>query len=149
MENNETKLGAEKEFSVPVEKLYQTWITPEDLKQWWRPSESHLTTVELDVREGGRFTYVFEAKDGQKALTITGEYKEVKPNEKLVYTWNWDVASDNVAKSNHQLTIEFSAAGEGSKISVTQDNYKNDESVTPHEEGWEKALNDLNDYLSK
>ena len=90
----------------------------------------------------------FEAKDGQKAVEITGEYKEVKPNEKLVYSWNWDVASKHIEKSDHQLTIKFEAAGSGSKINVTQENYQGDESVTPHAEGWEKALNDLHEYLS-
>ncbi len=149
MEAQDTKLGTEKQFSVPVEQLYQAWITPEDLKQWWHPSENKLTTVELNVQVGGQFKYEFEAKEGQTSLVITGEYKEVIPNQKLVYTWNWDVNNDHVKKSDHQLTIEFQSAGEGSRIHVTQDNYQNSESVTPHEEGWEKALNDLENYLNK
>jgi uncharacterized protein YndB with AHSA1/START domain len=149
METQGTKVGAEKEFSVPVEKLYQAWITPEDLKQWWKPSENQLTEVELNNQEGGRIKYVFETKDGQPAITITGEYKEVKPNERLVYTWNWDLASENTKKSDHQLTIEFSSAGEGSKLSVTQENFQDGEAIEPHEQGWQKALEDLSNYLSK
>lgn len=149
MVNQETKVGAEKNFSAPVERLYKAWTTPEDLKQWWKPSENHLTNVELENREGGKIKYEFDNKDGQHAVTITGEYKEVKPNEKLVYTWNWDVASDNVKKSDHQLTITFSADGDGSKIAVTQENFQDGEAVKPHQEGWEKALNDLSEYLSK
>lgn len=149
MENQETKVGTEKEFSVPVERLYAAWTTPEDLKQWWKPSENHLTNVELDNKEGGHIKYEFDNKEGQHVVTITGQYKEVKPNEKLVYTWNWDIASGNVKESDHQLTIEFSAEGSGSKLTVLQENFENGEAVKPHEEGWEKALNDLSDYLSK
>jgi len=149
MQTQETKVSAEKEFPVPVEKLYQAWTTPDDLKQWWKPSENKLKTVELDVREGGKFKYEFEAREGETAVIITGDYKEVKPNEKLVYSWNWDVPSDHIKKSDHQLTIAFQSSGEGSKISITQENYENDESITPHEEGWEKALNDLREYLNK
>lgn len=149
MDTQEKSLSTEKEFTLPVERLYQAWTTPDDLKQWWKPSENKLTTVELDIKEGGKFKYEFEAKEGQTAVIITGEYKEVKPNEKLVYSWNWDVPSDNIKKSDHQLTIQFQPSGEGSKISVTQENYENDESITPHQEGWEKALNDLHDYLNQ
>ncbi|QJD97151.1 SRPBCC domain-containing protein [Mucilaginibacter robiniae] len=149
MENNELKLGAEKDFAVPVEKLYQAWITPEDLKQWWKPSENHLTTVNLDVREGGKFKYEFEGKDHQIALAITGDYKEVKPNEKLMYSWNWDIPTDTIKPSDHELTIEFVANGDGSKIKVTQKNFQDDESITPHQEGWDKALNDLQAYLNQ
>lgn len=149
MENQETKIGAEKEFSVPTEQLYKAWITPEDLKQWWQPSENHLKTVELDVREGGSFRYEFETKEGQPAVVITGDYKEVKPNERLVYTWNWDVPNGDAKKSDHQLTIEFQSTGSGSKLSVTQENFQEQEAVNSHQQGWDKSLNDLHDYLSK
>lgn len=149
MENNALKLSAEKDFTVPVEKLYQAWTTPEDLKQWWKPSENHLTTVELDIREGGKFKYEFAGKDEQPTVVITGEYKEVKPNEKLVYSWNWSIPTDTVKPSDHELTIEFTGTGDGSKISVTQKNFQDDESITPHQEGWEKALTDLQTYLNQ
>ncbi|WP_158827070.1 SRPBCC family protein [Mucilaginibacter lacusdianchii] len=149
MENNELKLGTEKDFAVPVERLYQAWITEEDLKQWWKPSENHLVSVENDVRVGGQVRYEFEGKDNQKDLVILGEYKEVEENKKLVYTWNWDVQSDAIPLSEHVLTIEFIGDGDNSKLRVTQENKEEDESVKPHEHGWEKSLNDLQAYLSK
>jgi uncharacterized protein YndB with AHSA1/START domain len=149
MENTATRLSAEKGFSVPVIELYKAWITPEDLKQWWRPSEHKLTTVELDVKEGGQFKYEFENKDGQPALVITGEYHEVQDNERLAYSWNWTIPEGIVKPSEHELTIMFIADGEGSKLKVVQENFLDDESINPHQEGWEKALNDLHEYLSK
>ncbi|MBS7564025.1 SRPBCC domain-containing protein [Mucilaginibacter sp. Bleaf8] len=149
MENNALKLGAEKDFAVPVERLYQAWISEDDLKQWWKPSENHLVSVENDVREGGQVRYVFAGKNDETDLVITGEYKEVKENEKLVYTWNWDVQSNSIPRSDHELTIEFIADGDNSKLRVSQENKAEDESVKPHEHGWEKSLNDLQAYLSK
>jgi uncharacterized protein YndB with AHSA1/START domain len=149
MESSALRLGAEKDFAVPVEQLYKAWITPEDLKQWWHPSDHHLKTVELDVKEGGQFKYEFEGKEGQTALTITGEYHEVKENEKLAYSWNWSISANEVKDSEHELTILFVADGDGSKIKVTQENFENEESINPHQEGWEKALSDLQAYLNK
>jgi uncharacterized protein YndB with AHSA1/START domain len=149
METTALKLEAEKDFKVPVQELYKAWVTPEDLKQWWKPSENHLTTVELDIKQGGKLKYEFAGKEDKATLVITGEYKEVKENEKLVYSWNWDVPADVIKPSEHVLSINFISEGDGSKIHVVQENFENEESITPHKEGWEKALNDLQTYLTK
>ena len=149
MENTALRLGAEKEFNVTVEELYKAWTTPDALKEWWQPSGSKLKIVELDVKEGGAFKYEFEGKDGKTSLVITGNYQEVKENEKLAYSWNWNVPESEVKEAEHALTVLFVANGEGSQIKVTQENFENEESINPHKEGWEKALNDLHNFLSK
>lgn len=141
------KLTLEHQFAVPVERLYQSWITTDDLKQWWKPSENKLVKVAQQVQNGGDIRYEFEGQNGHLSLIITGRYSEVKPNEKLVYSWNWDVSADGTSKSDHQLKIDFIADGENSKIMVEQDNFASEESVTPHREGWIKALDALDDYL--
>lgn len=141
------KIELEHDFAVPVARLYQAWITTEDLKQWWKPSENKLVKVDQQVQEGGDIRYGFEGQNGQTSLIITGKYSEVKPDEKLVYSWNWDVSADGVSKSDHQLNISFLANGDQSKIKVEQDNFENEESVTPHKEGWVKALDALDNFL--
>ncbi|WP_345950813.1 SRPBCC family protein [Mucilaginibacter sp. PAMB04274] len=149
METTALRLSAEMDFKVPVQVLYKAWVTPEDLKQWWHPSENHLQNVELDIQEGGQFKYEFMGKDEQPSLTITGDYKEVKENEKLVYSWNWTVPTAEFKPSEHLLSIMFVSEGEGSRIKVVQENFQSEESINPHQEGWEKALNDLQAYLNK
>ncbi|RYE29185.1 MAG: hypothetical protein EOP42_14975 [Sphingobacteriaceae bacterium] len=147
MQTETLELNVEHNFNVPVAKLYSAWISEEDLKQWWKPSGNELVNVDQEVKEGGNIKYEFVGKDEQPSLLITGKYSEVKENEKLVYSWNWDVSTDGVQKSDHKLTIAFLADGDNSKIQVTQDNFKDSESITPHQEGWEKALDSLGQYL--
>ncbi|MVN89939.1 SRPBCC family protein [Mucilaginibacter aquatilis] len=149
MENTALRLEASKSFDVSVGELYKAWNTPEALKEWWQPSGSKLKSVELDVKEGGTFKYEFEGKDGETSVVITGEYQEVKENEKLAYSWNWNIPNSEVKEAEHELTVIFVAKGEGSEIKVTQENFENEESINPHQEGWDKALNDLHSYLSK
>ncbi|MGI4727796.1 MAG: SRPBCC family protein [Janthinobacterium lividum] len=141
------KIELEHNFAVPVERLYAAWITTDDLKHWWKPSENTLVKVEQQVQDGGDIRYEFEGQNGKISLIITGKYSQVKPNEKLVYSWNWDVSADGVSKSDHQLNISFLADGEQSRIKVEQDNFANEESVTPHKEGWVKALDALENFL--
>ena len=149
MENNEVHLEVEKSFTAGVDELYDAWISPEKLKQWWKPAGNQLKEVQNDVKQGGHILYAFQTKDGEDDLKITGDYKEVEPGKKLVYSWNWELPHTQAVPNNEfQLTIEFSGEQEGSKIKVTQENFKDQEAIHPHREGWYKALNDLHDFLS-
>lgn len=149
MSNDAITLEIEKEFSAPVDELVKAWTEPDQLKQWWKPAGAELKNVDNDVKEGGKIRYEFESDGGETSLIITGEYKEVKENEKLTYTWNWEVPnSDAVNDSDYMLHIGFdSLEDDKSKISVKQENFKDQEAIQPHREGWDKALNDLASYL--
>ena len=136
-----------KEFNVPVERLYKAWTAEEELRQWWHPMENTLKQMTNELRNGGKVSYQFANSDGQEAFTITGVYKEVEEAKKLVYTWNWQLPTAVIQDSDFLLTITFESAGNGSKLHVKQENFTSEEAVHPHQEGWEKALNDLADYL--
>lgn len=146
---NSIQLNVSKEFSVPVERLYKAWINPEDLKQWWRPMGNQLQQATTKPEQGAPIEYVFATEQGTHSFTITGTYKEVQDGARLVYTWNWQVPAQAVGDSEFLLTIVFSSQGSSSRIEVTQDNFKDEEALQPHREGWEKALNDLHRYLSQ
>ena len=149
MANNAANLVVEKAFPVSVQDLADAWVNPEKLKQWWKPAGNQLKEVENDVQTGGQIKYIFGTPGGGEDLKITGEYKEVEPERKLVYSWNWDLPTTQAVTDNEfQLTVEFQPDGDGSKLKVTQENFKDQESIHPHEEGWNKALNDLHAFLS-
>lgn len=147
--NNAIQLTLSKDFNVPVARLYQAWITPDDLKQWWRPMGNILQHATTPPKQDGQIEYVFANEQGAHSFTITGVYKEVQEEKKLVYTWNWQIPAATVGDSAFLLTIEFSAAASGSRINVTQENFTDEEAVHPHQDGWEKALTDLQQFLSQ
>lgn len=146
MESNNVNLNAGKDFSASPDVLYKAWTDPEQLKQWWKPMGSQLTEVVNELREGGKIEYKFQT-EGKDNLVITGEYLEVQPNEKLVYTWNWQVLEDTVNDSNYNLTVEFKAAETGSSIDISQEKNDKQEAIQPHQHGWEEALNHLAEFL--
>jgi len=136
-------------FNVPVERLYQAWTSEEDLRQWWRPMENRLKHLTNDITPGGQVVYTFESDQGNEVLTIKGDYKEVEAGRKLVYTWNWLLPTPTVHNSDFLLTVLFEPTENGSRLQVKQENFAHEESVQPHRDGWEKALTDLEQYLSK
>lgn len=148
MENTTQSTQAEKTFTAGVNDLYDAWINPDKLKNWWKPAGNKLVNVENDVREGGAIKYEFEGAEGERTIIITGQYKEVKPTQRLVYNWNWQISGSNNLSNNHfELTIEFSSEGNGSKISITQLSEDKEESIHPRKKGWEDELESLNRFL--
>jgi uncharacterized protein YndB with AHSA1/START domain len=143
MANESLKVEISKDFQVPVERLYKAWNDPEQLKQWWKPMGNQLDEVTNDLKQGGGVLYVFSNGD----IVISGEYQEVKPNEKLVYSWDWKLKEDMLRNASYKLTVEFRGSGHGSRLHILQENFENEESMQPHREGWDKGLADLQNFL--
>jgi uncharacterized protein YndB with AHSA1/START domain len=74
-------------FDAPPRVVFDAWTRPEIVKRWWAPA-SHRVTVascEADVRVGGKYRYALLRDTGQE-LALSGEYTEVVPPSRLVYT---------------------------------------------------------------
>ncbi|MBE1493777.1 uncharacterized protein YndB with AHSA1/START domain [Amycolatopsis lexingtonensis] len=74
-----------REFDAPKHLVYRVWTTPELVRRWWSGHHGTTTEVELDLRPGGRWRYVLKTGDGTE-VGFHGEYREVVPDERLVYT---------------------------------------------------------------
>lgn len=143
------RLYVHKNFSVPQERLFEAWTREEDLKSWWHPLGHQLDKVINELREGGPISYEFRNTDGGRVLLIKGVYKEVKEKEKLVYTWNWRFEEERIGNAEYLLEVRFLPQDNDSRLEVVQENFSDEEAIQPHKEGWEKALQDLKEYLEK
>jgi uncharacterized protein YndB with AHSA1/START domain len=72
-------------FARPRHLLFRAWTQPEHLRQWWGCDGSTLTVCETDLRVGGAWRLVMRMQDGFEN-PFRGEYREIVPNERLVYT---------------------------------------------------------------
>lgn len=72
------------------ERAFKAWTTPEHIQQWMRPEPGMVVPrVHMDLRVGGRFRIQMKNPDGEY-FTAVGEFREVTPPERLVYTWDWE-----------------------------------------------------------
>ncbi|MBZ0277144.1 MAG: SRPBCC domain-containing protein [Anaerolineae bacterium] len=62
------------------------WTEPEHFKHWYGPEGFTVPVAEMDVRVGGKHLFCMESPDGRMKIWTTGEYTEVIPNERLVFT---------------------------------------------------------------
>ena len=72
----------------PPAKVFAAWTDPEKVKRWMGPGEVKVMSTEGDPRTGGRYRWLMQAPDGTEH-DVSGVYREVIPNEKLVFTWAW------------------------------------------------------------
>jgi uncharacterized protein YndB with AHSA1/START domain len=76
----------ERTFDAPVDLIWQLWTQPELFKTWYGPKGFTVPVAEMDVRVGGKHLFCMETPDGSMKMWSTGEYTEVVPNKRLVYT---------------------------------------------------------------
>jgi uncharacterized protein YndB with AHSA1/START domain len=74
-----------REFDAPKHLVYKAWTTPELIERWWAGHRGKVTSVEIDLRVGGRWRFVLVTGDGFE-VAFHGEYREVVANERIVST---------------------------------------------------------------
>ena len=74
-----------REFDAPKHLVYRAWTTPELVKRWWSGQRGEVTSVEIDLRVGGRWRYVMVANEGFE-VAFHGEYREIMPDQRIVQT---------------------------------------------------------------
>jgi uncharacterized protein YndB with AHSA1/START domain len=73
-----------REFNAPKHLVYKAYTTPELVERWFGGDQGGTVTAEIDLRVGGRWRYVTTG-DGWE-VGFHGTYREIVPNERLVYT---------------------------------------------------------------
>jgi uncharacterized protein YndB with AHSA1/START domain len=72
-------------LDAPRHLVWKAWTTPELVSRWWHAKRGEVTVCEIDLRVGGRWRQVAVTPDGME-VGFHGEFREIVPNERLVYT---------------------------------------------------------------
>ena len=134
----------QRRINVPPAKVYAAWTRPEMIVQWFGPSDARQDSVkaEMDVRSGGRFTISFIHGNGELSK-VSGVYKDVVPNEKLVFSWAWYTTAERVS----QVTVTTKADGDGTLLTLKHEQLFDEKARDNHALGWSGTLEKLAAYL--
>jgi uncharacterized protein YndB with AHSA1/START domain len=81
----DTQIHITRDFDAPRHLIYRAWTTPELIKRWWHAKRGRATVADVDLRVGGKWRWVMVTDSGHE-VAFHGEYREIVPNERLVYT---------------------------------------------------------------
>jgi uncharacterized protein YndB with AHSA1/START domain len=136
-------LTIKRRFNAAPEKVFSAWTDPEKVKRWMGPGEVKAVRVEADPRPGGRYRWVMQTPAGEEH-DVGGVYREVIPNEKLVFTWAWK----STPERESLVTVTFKSDGGGTLMTVLHEQFFDEEARDRHNQGWEGALAKMEKYLA-
>jgi uncharacterized protein YndB with AHSA1/START domain len=98
-------------FDAPRERVWEEWTEPERFADWFGgpDAEVPLASVTMDVREGGTWRLTMFSGPTRREIRWNGEYHEVVPPERLVFT-----VSDRPGEDAYELvTVVLTDLGDG------------------------------------
>jgi len=81
-EETPTKITVETQVKAELNRVWEAWNNPADIKQWNSAQDDwHTTRSTVDLREGGRFTSRMEAEGGSVGFDFEGTYTHIVPQK--------------------------------------------------------------------
>jgi uncharacterized protein YndB with AHSA1/START domain len=74
-----------REYEAPRELVFKAWTDPKHLAQWWGPKGFTNPVCQWDARPGKAIYVVMRGPNGAD-YPMGGEFREVVPPERLVFT---------------------------------------------------------------
>jgi uncharacterized protein YndB with AHSA1/START domain len=143
-------------FEAPLEMLWKAWTEPAQFMKWYGPKGFTAPTCEIDLREGGRHLWSMQTPDGSRQMYFTGNYKEVKPMERLVYTDSMSDDKGNAMSAEMMgmpagtpvtmdVTVTFEHANGKTTVTVSHVGQGEGDGAGT---GWEQAFDKLEKVLA-
>lgn len=148
----------ERTLDAPIETVWKMWAEAEHFASWYGPMGATIPTANMDVKVGGSrlICMAMETPNGPMQMWFSGEYREVTPNERLVYTEGMSDENGNAKTAadmgmpegtpmSTEVVVELAAAGDGTQMVMTHVGVPAD---SPGGGGWMMAIDKLAEYVT-
>jgi uncharacterized protein YndB with AHSA1/START domain len=136
-------LTLKRRLDAPPEKVYAAWTDPEKILKWFGPDAGPVQEAATDVRVGGRYAVSFSTEDGEQHH-VSGVYREVVPDEKLVFTWMWRTMPERESL----VTVLIKPDGDGTLLTLIHEQFFDEPARDRHAEAWAGCLDKLARFLA-
>ena len=140
----ETGVGFElqRRFRASPERIFRAWTQPVALREWWCPPGWIAAAIEIDLRIGGNYRIAMSrAGRAGSEVSVSGQFLEVRPPERLAYTWRWEGAFAEMPET--LVTLELSGSGGETLLTLRHENFVDLGLRQQHRSGWISACDRL------
>jgi uncharacterized protein YndB with AHSA1/START domain len=137
----------ERTYDAPVAEVFRAWTDPVLKARWFAGSEDALENgYALDFRVGGHEVNR-GGPPGGLVYTYDSEYRDIVPEERIVYTYEMHAGDDRISVS--VATIEFLDEGTATRLVLTEQGVFLDghDNSAQREEGTRSFLESLARHL--
>lgn len=139
-------LTLKRTFNAAINIVWEAWIQPEHIPQWWGPKGMVVNVIHHEFKPGGKWKYVMPMPDGKEFIT-EGVYVEIIEVKKIVTTANFIPMTEGVI-----LQILFEENGDKtnftfSVIHPTEEYCKQQEKMGFYN-GWGSTFDRLENFVS-
>jgi uncharacterized protein YndB with AHSA1/START domain len=117
--NEKERMVITRVFDAPRALVWEAWTNPKYVMQWWGPKGFTAPVCKIDFRVGGKFLCCMRSPDGQEGWN-GGEYHEIVPHEKIVYSLYFADAQGNKVDPA-QYGIEHEAIEDARDVVIFED----------------------------
>ena len=104
--NEKERMVITRVFDAPRALVWEAWTNPKYVMQWWGPKGFTAPVCKIDFRVGGKFLCCMRAPDGKEGWN-GGEYREIIPYEKIVYSLYFaDSKGNKIEPAEHGIDHE-------------------------------------------
>lgn len=133
-------------FDAPRDLVFEAHSSCEHLSRWWGPARFEVVSCEIDFRPGGTWRVVHRGPDGEE-YGFRGEYREIVPPERVVWTFEFDGTPGSITVETMTLE-EHDGKTTFSSISVYDTVEERDGMLNSGmESGAAESMDRLDDYL--
>jgi uncharacterized protein YndB with AHSA1/START domain len=126
--------------------VFQALSEPEELAKWWGPEGFTVASIDFEPRVGNTYRIEMQPPGGD-AFHLTGEFREVEPPVRLVYTFVWEPADPDDVETLVELSCRD--LRNSTEVSLTQGPFRTDARHELHRNGWTESLDKLERFISQ
>ena len=132
MTEKSTSIQREISIAARPEIVWQLLTDPNEAVRWMGMAAS------FELRRGGRYRV-----DVIPGFTASGEFVEIDPPRRLVYTWGWEGGDALVPPGSSTIIFELTPRGEGTLLRFTHRDLPDAAACESHAHGWDHYLERL------
>jgi uncharacterized protein YndB with AHSA1/START domain len=102
---SDREIAMKRVFNAPRELVFEAHTSCEHTSRWWGPRRYEVVQCEIDFRPGGKWRIVHRGPDADE-YAFRGEYREIVPPERIVWTFEFEGMPGAVSVETLQLEEE-------------------------------------------
>ena len=137
-------LAFKRRLNAAPAKVCAAWTDPQKIIRWFGRSDARPGSfkAEIDARIGGHYRISFSTDD--EYYEVGGVYREVVPNQRLVFSWAWH----STPERESEVTVALKPDGNGTLLTLTHEQLFDQAARDGHERGWLGALDKLEKLIA-